>query len=152
MKTELENLIEVMYEGLVCDLRTLKGNKLDDLLYIVLEAFNHYQEVERDGVDYLFNIENMDDVKCCIHGGMTTKQIADVYNEYKDGRNTGYFFFGQNYDKVKPIKTRDELINLFIGTLHDVLLHVVCYPCGSEAYKALYGYCISGYMINSGMI
>lgn len=152
MKTELENLIEVMYEDLVDDLHTFTCKEFDNLLHIVLDAFNRYQESEHDGVDYLFHIENTDDVKCCIHGGMTTKEIAEVYNEYKDGRNAGYFFFGQNYDRAKPIKTRGELIDLLIGYLHDVLLRVVCYPYSSEAYKALYGYCVTDYMIDNGMI
>ena len=152
MKTELENLIEVMYEDLVDDLRTFTGKEFDNLLHIVLNAFNRYQESERDGVDYLFYINNTDDVKCCIEGGMTTKEIAEVYNGYKDGRNTGYFFFGQNYNRAKPIKTRDELIDLLIGTLHDVLLYVVCYPYRNEAYKTLYGYYVTDYMINNGMI
>jgi len=152
MKTELENLIEVMYEDLASELQLYTGSKLDDLMTLVLNAYNYYEENERDGVDYLFYINNTDDVKCCIEGGMTTKEIAEVYNEYKDGRNTGYFFFGQNYDRAKPIKTRDELIDLLIGTLHDVLLRVVCYPYSSEAHKALYRYCVTDYMIDNGMI
>ena len=152
MKTELENLIEAIHEELASELKLYTGSKLDDLMTLVLNAYNYYEESERDGVDYLFYINNTDDVKCCIEGGMTTKEIAEVYNEYKDGRNTGYFFFGQNYDRAKPIKTRDELIDLLIGTLHDVLLYVVCYPYRNEAYKTLYGYYVTDYMINNGMI
>lgn len=152
MKTELENLIETIHEDLASELQLYTGSKLDDLMTLMLNAYNYYEESERDGVDYLFYINNTDDVKCCIEGGMTTKEIAEVYNEYKDGRNTGYFFFGQNYDRAKPIKTRDELIDLLIGTLHDVLLRVFCYPYSSEAYKALYGYCVTDYMIDNGMI
>lgn len=152
MKTELENLIETIHEDLASELQLYTGSKLDDLMTLVLNAYNYYEENERDGVDYLFNINNTDDIKCCIKGGMTTKEIAEVYNEYKDGRNTDYFFFGQNYDRAKPIKTRGELIDLLIGYLHDVLLRVVCYPYSNEAYKALYGYCVTDYMIDNGMI
>ena len=152
MKTELENLIEVMYEDLVCDLRTFTGNKLDNLLHIVLDAFNLYQEGERDGVDYLFHIENMDDVKCCIHGGMTTKEIAAAYFDFKAHHHTGYFFFGQNYSEPKMVATQAELIDIFVGYLHDILLRVFCYPYSSEAYKALYRYCVTDYMIDNGMI
>lgn len=152
MKTELENLIETIHEDLASELQLYTGSKLDDLITLMLNAYNYYEESERDGVDYLFYINNADDVKCCIEGGMTTKEIAEVYNEHKDRRNTGYFFFGQNYDRAKPIKTRDELIDLLIGTLHDVLLRVFCYPYIGEAYKALYGYCVTDYMIDNGMI
>lgn len=152
MKTELENFIEVIHEDLAWELQTYTDTKLDNVIQLILGAYNRYEESERDGVDYLFYINNTDDVKCCIEGGMTTKEIAQMYDDFKENRNTGYFFFGQNYDKAKPIIVRGELIDLLIGTLHDVLLRVVCYPYSSEAYKALYGYCVTDYMINNGMI
>lgn len=36
--------------------------------------------------------------------------------------------------------------------LHDVLLYVVCFPYRSEAYKTLYGYYVTDYMINNRMV
>lgn len=46
------------------------------VIEMVLAAYNRYQEDERDGVDYLFDITNQNDLKCMVEGGLNVTEIA----------------------------------------------------------------------------
>ena len=151
MNAELKCVINTLKEDLAYEL-TLISNLQDEVLHLILNAYNQYQESEKEGVDYLFHIENTGEVICCCRGGMTTEEVAGVYNGYKEKKHTGYFLFGQNYDGATPIKTLDELKDILTGSLDEVLMHVVCYPYSSDAYRSLYTHCVTDYMIREGIV
>ena len=51
-----------------------------DYFNMLLLAYNRWQEDEHSGVDYIFNINNPDDLIDCIKGGLTADEIAKVLN------------------------------------------------------------------------
>ena len=122
-----------------------------ELLWLVLNAYNTYQEEERDGVDYIFNINNPEDLKCCIEGGMTAKQVAWLYDQ-SQVNTTPFFYFGVNYEKPKPIANWEALIINLINWLDNILPCVLAYPYSLKSYEELYTACITNYMINSQLV
>lgn len=101
--------------------KTLVNTTIDNYDKVVvnhlLNAYNAYQENERNGVDYLFDFENQDDLICCIQGGLTATEIANLIATYNSGDNNNYttlFFFGCNYKTPKLI-TIDEFKNILLG-------------------------------------
>ena len=122
-----------------------------ELLWLVLNAYNTYQEEERDGVDYIFNINNPEDLKCCIEGGMTAKQVAWLYDQ-SQVNTTPFFYFGVNYEKPKPIANWEALIINLINWLDNILPCVLAYPYSLKSYEELYKACITKYMINSQLV
>lgn len=116
------------------DVYSVKGNRV---LNMVLKAYNNFQESERSGVDYIFDINNTDDLKCCIDGGMTAKEIGRLYlGSHND--HLQYFYFGCNYPKPQPINTWEELRMNMIAWLDDLLVDVLAYPYAYESYKNIY--------------
>ena len=122
-----------------------------ELLWLVLNAYNTYQEEERDGVDYIFNINNPEDLKCCIEGGMTAKQVAWLYDQ-SQVNTTPFFYFGVNYEKPKPIANWEALIINLIKWLDNILPCVLAYPYSLKSYEELYKACITNYMINNQLV
>lgn len=107
------------------------------LLYAVLCAYNKWQEDERDGVDYIFNLYNNDDLKCCVDGGLNAKDISTLVNGQSMHDKTAYFFFGCNHPTPVQIKNNDELIQQLVGNLGTFLPYVFVYP---NSYGELYSY------------
>ena len=84
-----------------------------------IKAYNTYQENEKDGVDYLFDLRNANDIITCLNGGLTTKELFALANSYKNYNISSMFMFGCNHPKpfllVKcllegHLKTYDEEI------------------------------------------
>lgn len=105
-------------------------------LGMMLKAYNRYQEDERDGVDYIFNQHNLDDMKCCMDGGMTRQEIADLFAE-TFLQTTPYFYFGVNYKKPQPINDYTELKAQIIANLEEIIKCVISFPYVEE-YQTIY--------------
>ena len=135
MKQILEQLISELKANIIRDLH-------DDVVYLttvarVLKCYNRYQENELDGVDYIFNICNSDDVACCLKGGMSVEQLVNMFNENKDGDATKFFFFGQNHTSPLQIQTFTQLVGILCDSLDDVIPYIIKYPSeGKEIYNA----------------
>lgn len=105
-------------------------------LGMLLKAYNRYQEDERDGVDYIFNQHNIDDMSYCLKGGMTAQEIADLFNE-TFLKMTPYFYFGVNHKTPKPIKDYTELRAQIIANLEEIIKCVISFPYVDE-YQPIY--------------
>lgn len=150
METIIKSLVEFIREDLIHDMQC--GQCGDDITILVLNAYNRYQEDERDGVDYIFNINKAEDLKCCIDGGMTANEISWVFTEsQKTAKNTPYFMFGQNHKQPEMIETWDGLKSYLSNFLGSVLLCMLAYH-DTDGYKQLYDHCISDYMINNNLV
>lgn len=150
MENVLNKLVAEIKSNIAHDLRSCLDNN-GELLQLVLNAYNTYQEEERDGVDYIFNINNIEDLKCCVKGGMTAKQVGWMYNE-SQVNTTPLFYFGVNYEEPKPIATWDEVVTNMINWLEDVLPCVIAYPYALKSYEELYKVCVTDYMINNQLV
>lgn len=137
MKKAFNTMVEGIKKSIIRDLNdvySVKGNKV---LNMLLKAYNDFQESERDGVDYIFDIENTDDLKCCIDGGMTAKEIGGLWLG-SQSKHLQYFYFGCNHPKAEPINTWFELRMNLVAWLDEVLTDVLAYPYAYESYKYVY--------------
>lgn len=146
MKKIINELVKKIKSDLMHD---MSCNEDDTLL--ILAAYNRYQEDERDGTDYIFDINNWDDIKCCIDGGMTVKEFNDLFNQYMKGSVSPYFMFGHNRDHAEMFKTIDDVKSYLAWHLDDVITCMLCYHNVDE-YKQLYEHCISDFMLINNMV
>lgn len=141
----LTDLLIELANNIQNSLEKLYTEEGDNMLFAVLQAYNTYQEEERDGVDYIFNINDAEDLKCCIDGGMTAKEIHALYESY-NRNGVPYFYFGVNHTKPKVISSISALCRNLITFLPDVLPYVLAYP-NVDGYRELYALCMSEHML-----
>lgn len=107
-----------------------------DYFNMLLLAYNRWQEDEHSGVDYIFNINNPDDLIDCIKGGLTADEIANFVNNAKAWANeTPYFLFGCNH-KLQPL-SNGHILNLIYNNLDDIVDCIIAYPWVEE-YRSVY--------------
>jgi hypothetical protein len=134
MKKAIETMVESIKKSIIRDIYGVNGDKV---MKMIMRAYNDYQEDERDGVDYIFDINNTDDLKCCIDGGMTAKEIGQLYlGSHKD--HLPLFHFGCNYPTPQPIKSWLDLRINMIAWLDDLLPYVLAYPYAFQSYRDVY--------------
>ena len=137
MKKAINTMVEGIKKSIIRDLNdvySVKGNKV---LNMLLKAYNDFQESERDGVDYIFDIDNTDDLKCCIDGGMTAKEIGGLWLG-SQSKHLQYFYFGCKHPKAEPINTWLELRMNLVAWLDELLPNVVAYPYTYQSYRDVY--------------
>ena len=137
MKTAIKTMVQKISGAIINETRDVFSFEGDMVLKMVLAAYNDFQESERDGVDYIFDLENTDDLKCCINGGMTAKEIGGLYLG-SQSQHLRYFYFGCNYPTPKPIANWETLRQQLISWLPDLIANVLAYPFAYESYKQLY--------------
>lgn len=118
------------------DTEKIMGGGKDNPLSILLKAYNTYQEEERDGVDYIFDLYDQDDLLCCVEGGLTAREIASLY-EHSTKDKTHFFFFGQNHQVPEQIKDLSSLRDQLLFCLDEILECVMTFP-ECEGYSDLY--------------
>ena len=132
MVENFKNIIDVISKAIARDVKQGKN------LSMLLGAFNQWQEDERSGVDYIFDINNKEDLKYLVDNGMITATgIAwVVQNCY-----TGLFQFNGEPDAgIQPLSVETLNRYLIINT-DDYLPYVIMYAarCGSDsAYAKVY--------------
>lgn len=130
------------FEMMVAEIKNAVANDLMSmeeegaLLKLVLNAYNTYQEDERNGVDYIFDLTNQDDLKCVVNGGMTAKEIGELYMG-SQVNHSQYFLFGCNYTKAVPIANWETRRERIMGFLDEVIEKVVTFPY-IKGYRELY--------------
>lgn len=137
MEKAIKTMVQKISSAIINDTRNVFSVEGDIVLKMVLAAYNDFQESERDGVDYIFDIDNTDDLKCCIDGGMTAKEIGGLYLG-SQSRHLRYFYFGSNYPTPKPIANWETLRQQLISWLPELIPNVLAYPFAYESYRQLY--------------
>lgn len=122
--------------NLLCDLMVEIGKKMikdyDTIKDDLLASYNFYQEEERDGRGYIFDIENKEDV---MGTDLTMREINDIYNEYKENK-TKYFIIDEHgYIKLYDY---DELKSQIVSYLDEIIEHIFCYHDSCESHKKLF--------------
>lgn len=131
-KEAFNNFVAVIAEEIK---RSLPTN--ESLISVVLDAYNRYQEEERDGVDYIFDLNNADDLKSCMEGGLTAYEIAEMVKNINEKDYTPYFFFGVNHKSPKQLKEFKELTDQLIANVEEVVRKAFAYPF-IDGYKQFY--------------
>lgn len=101
MATSFRSLVAIAFDE--NDIHTI--NKL-------IDVYNTYQEEERDGVDYIFDFHNKEDLCTCIKGGLTAEELAELVIMFKNDNSEDYttnFLFGCNHESPYLL-TRSVLI------------------------------------------
>lgn len=137
MVKAIKKMVEEINYAIINDTKDVFSVKGDMVLKMVLAAYNDYQKSERDGVDYIFDIEDTDDLKYCIEHGMTAKEIGGLYLG-SQSRHLRYFYFGCNHPTAEPIANWAVLRLQLISWLPDLIPNVLAYPFAYESYKQLY--------------
>lgn len=115
-----------------------------DIFNLVLDVYNEYQDSERDGVDYIFDLNKKEDLIVCIKGGITARMVQELVNKLDDGF-TQYFYFGYNYPTPISIKFKDLKTNLY-NYLDELVDYIVAYPF-EGACRKLYTILITNLII-----
>lgn len=111
------------------------GNK--EAIAIVLAAYNEMQEDERSGVDYIFNINDKEDLKYLVDKELIdASDIAYLYNHPEEFPN-GLFYMNECTDGMQPIKNLAETL---INWLEEITKFVILYVGrgNDTAYQAYY--------------
>lgn len=116
-----------------------------DYIYpILLNAYNRYQSDERDGADYIFDINNQDDLITCVKGGLTARDIFNFYNQRLTNTTT-HFLFGYNHIQITPIN-KNDIIDAIMAIIDDLLNCIIAYPWVEE-YRVIYTHYITNNII-----
>lgn len=115
---------------------TLKNNiahyvHQKDVFNELFKAYNRYVEDETNGGDYIFNIEDKNNLSCCVNAGLTAPQIFAIVS-----CGCKYFFYGENYPTPRPL-TSAEIEGIIMNNLDEVIRCVLAYPYVEE-YRKIY--------------
>lgn len=128
MNTIIEKLINAFEADINSDVVKRKDSAL---MWLFLDAYNRYQEDECDGVNYIFDINKKEDLKCCIDGGLSVAEISDMHYNL-----VHFFLFNSN--GLKYISNFRELLEVIGGDIRNVVAHTIAYATRCEEYAALY--------------
>ena len=112
---------------------------------LVFDAYNEFQESERDGVDYIFNMDNKDDLVTCIKGGLKPVHIHGMVENIKKGK-TNFFFYGINHPIPEQLTFSGLKLQL-TAYLDEIVDFVIAYPFDG-ACRELYTILITNSMID----
>ena len=99
----------------------------DDVVGMVINVYNSWQEGERDGVDYLFNLEVGNDLIDCIKGGADIFVIEELRKDQLDNEKTPYFFFGYNHSGNKCLY-KYEVVSQLADNMNSIVSYMLAYP------------------------
>ena len=134
----VKNFVSAIEENVMC-----AESINDDIIKNVLKAYNGYCENERGGIDYLFDINNCDDLKCVIDGGFNAADITELFlNNGRKRNDTQYFFCDCNHDTPSNIENLEQLKGILTAMLHEIVVCMLKYP-HIECYQPLYETCVT---------
>ena len=135
---------DVIKKKEIANLLAMKMATDSDIFNLVLDVYNEYQESERDGADYIFDLNKKEDLIVCIKGGLTARMVQELVNKL-DGGFTQYFYFGCNYPTPISIKFKDLKLNLS-NYLDELVDYIIAYPF-EGACRELYTILITNLII-----
>lgn len=117
----LNCLIKLLADALVRDY-----DKFSDEL---LKSYNFYQEEERDGADYIFDLTNKKEV---METDLSMSEIVKLYCE------EGLPYFLCNANGVKKLHKPQEIKSQILGSIVEIAEHIICYHEHCESHKYFY--------------
>ena len=145
MVENFNSIVEILKRRIAHDLRNDNTNGVLDM---VLNAYNRFQEDERDGVDYIFDITKQNDLKCMVDRGSNVTEIAWAWNKAQKSGITPYFHFGCKYKGLESLGTLKDLKRYLISWLPIFIPYVIMYVTRCTEYQAIYEHYITEYLEN----
>lgn len=87
-----------------------------------LDFYNAYQESERDGVDYIFDLENKDDVAVLLTNCENMKEFRELINS-----GQRFCLSGVNYPSPKFVNA-DDIFEYIRCCAFDLAAWMLCFP------------------------
>lgn len=137
MKQTIKTLVQDITKSIQDDMHNVYSLRFNNTIKLLLSAYNDYQESERDGVGYLFDLNSSEDLICCIKGGLTAEEISELY-QTSSTYECSKFLFGVNYSKPHLVKSWSDIYSIINGQLTEIIENVIAYPYAYESYKTLY--------------
>ena len=112
MAIEFRNLVAIAFDE----------NDIPTIIKLI-GVYNTYQEEERDGVDYIFDFQNKEDLCTCIKGGLTAEELAELVIMFQNDNSEDYtpnFLFGCNRESPYLL-TRSVLISSLALYANDIV-------------------------------
>ncbi len=136
-------LIKLVSNAIVEDLKDNSGSVLDvdDIIDTMLEAYNMWQEDTHDGVDYIFNINNKDDVIYLLQNdkNIQVRDISSLYINQYNNNGTPYFRYGQNYEyHPKVLMSMKQLKTQLIDNAEWVITHLFLFANNTDTYHKIF--------------
>ena len=148
MKNCIENLADEMIAQIKKDVyEELSDTSRQVLIRELLNAYNRFQDDNRDCADYIYGLDNQDDLAACVKGGMTAKDIAYLYNE-SQVNTTQYFFINPLY---KAISNEESLVEYIMTWIYAIVINVLAYPEVKE-YTLIYNRYVYDTIVGNGML
>jgi hypothetical protein len=116
----------------------------DDIFNKVLMAYNQYQEDERFGVDYIFDLDNQEDLKTLVKCGVTAAEISRLYND-NESANSNYLYCGENHTNLRCLNM-NELFYQLTANMEEIVLCMLAYPY-IDGYTPLYQEFVTNYIV-----
>jgi hypothetical protein len=131
----MQRIIESMPKRIANDLR--KNHLYNtEVFEMVLAAYNRYCEDEKDGIDYIYDIYNQEDLKTLVNNGMTANDITKLF-ESAQYTKSNYFFCDCNHD-IEQIASFEHVLDFLIGMIDEVCEYVMTYVTRCEEYQSVY--------------
>lgn len=126
----------------LCD-KIIERIKENDIFDKVLMAYNQYQEDERFGVDYIFDLEDQEDLKTLVNCGVTAYEITTLYND--DRYDSTCLYYGENHKNLRCLNIF-EVYEQLIGNMEEIVLCMLAYPY-IDGYTQLYQEFVTSYIV-----
>jgi hypothetical protein len=121
--------------------RDIMSGNTDDVKRILLETYNAYQENERDGVDYIFDACNQEDMEFLVYDRKMPDEHFAILVLGTILGNMQYFFYGCNHPEPK-LMTELEFHTQIVSYVSEYLPYVLAYPqCYKEFYQRFVAPC-----------
>jgi hypothetical protein len=119
----INNIVNLIKSDLSSDL--VNEDKKEKAFNIALKAYNTYQDISRNGVDYIFDANNIEDCKTLTKVGTTLKEYHDAVmtSEIK----SDYFFCGENYPQITFL-TKEQVVTQILYDIEDVIKNAMIQP------------------------
>ena len=136
-------LIKLVSNAIVEDLKDNSSSVLDvdDIIDTMLKAYNMWQEDTHDGVDYIININNKDDVIYLLQNGknIQVRDISSLYINQYNNNGTPYFRYGQNYEyHPKVLMSMKQLKTQLIDNAEWVITHLFLFANNTDTYHKIF--------------
>lgn len=113
-----------------------------DAFKIALRAYNRFQEDNRDGVDYIFNIYENEDLIAMLQGGINCETIAKMVSS-----GFCFFHYGANYPTTPtPLSSDDAYFEIY-RNCDELVKQVVIYQSYYYEYADFFNKFFSENMI-----
>ena len=94
-------------------------------------VYNTYQEKEREGIGYICDLQNKEDLVACMEGGLTAEELVELVAKFsnKSGENyTTKFLCGYESNHLLMYSAlKDTIISNATEIVEHMLKHPFCY-------------------------